>query len=763
MSRFCSSLMLLVVLALTGCDGGSGSSVQPPPPPLDYPKTEAGTDSDTYFGRKVSDPYRWLEDTRSQRTDNWVQAQNSFAYDYITALPDYQAIYQRLAPWFGLPGDAQLAPRQHGRDALSTLSRDKLDVLQVEGQQGGDGKFYYQLQEQRDQQVHKHRRPPLSGPDYFSVDNIIYAGKGAGAGQGDQVLVNANDFKIDPSDHIQLFGHQVSQDKRYLVYLLQRNFAPALELHVLDLQNGGELVNIIPNVYSSRLTLYGDGVVYSSPRNVEDPLLSNYHFQSIYFQAFNSKERQLWFEGEEFDQLPETFMYGDKLYITVLIDMQAGYLRMDPANPQNGVETFIDFRRQDRSVEFLGASPDDADKMLFKTSLGADLYRLVEVDPTDPSEANWRELLPLKKADETVYVNQIVACGQDYYAEHLDLGSSRLFHYHASDAHEIKLPGLGAVYEMQCSNFEGQSVLNYRHSSLAQPELSFSYNPATHQSIPGPRQVFPDFDPDDYEMNRVLVAGFDGVEVPVYFVHKKGLQRTGEVPVFIYSYGGFIDPLPPRFALHAVPLIESGGIYAVAQLRGGAEFGNDWYDAGRLLNKQNTYNDLIAVAEHFIQAGWTRPGKLALEGESNGGTTTAAVALQRPDLFGVVFPVVGVHDLVRYDRFVTGFAWHGDYGRNTDQAQFENLMRFSPLHNVKGVSYPPMYILTSKTDSRVVPSHSYKFAATLQNTATGTNPYLLYAFPKDNHGLESNWHSMFAFMWSAFFYHMGLPYVPPPQ
>lgn len=264
-------------------------------------------------------------------------------------------------------------------------------------------------------------------------------------------------------------------------------------------------------------------------------------------------------------------------------------------------------------------------------------------------------------------------------------------------------------------------------------------------------------------MNRVLVAGFDGVEVPVYFVHKKGLQRTGEVPVFIYSYGGFIDPLPPRFALHAVPIIESGGIYAVAQLRGGAEFGNDWYDAGRLLNKQNTYNDLIAVAEHFIQAGWTRPGKLALEGESNGGTTTAAVALQRPDLFGVVFPVVGVHDLVRYDRFVTGFAWHGDYGRNTDQAQFENLMRFSPLHNVKGVSYPPMYILTSKTDSRVVPSHSYKFAATLQNTATGTNPYLLYAFPKDNHSLHSNWHGMFAFMWSAFFYHMGVPYVPPSQ
>jgi len=259
-------------------------------------------------------------------------------------------------------------------------------------------------------------------------------------------------------------------------------------------------------------------------------------------------------------------------------------------------------------------------------------------------------------------------------------------------------------------------------------------------------------------MRRLFATSTDGVQVPVYIAHKKGLKPSGDAPAFLYAYGGFFDAVVPAFTEKAIPLLESGGVYAVAQVRGGGEFGNAWYDAGRLLNKQNTYNDVIASAEHLISQGWAGAGKLAVQGESNGGLTAAAVALQRPDLFAVAFPVVGVHDLVRYDKFSSGFNWHGDYGKTDNQAEFENLMTFSPVHNVKPQQYPPMYVFTGKADGRVMPAHSYKLAAALQNVALGPNPYLLYAFPKDGHSLDRSQQAYLTYLWTAFFHHTGSRY-----
>ncbi|WP_397473129.1 prolyl oligopeptidase family serine peptidase [Pusillimonas sp.] len=757
MLRTSSTLALFAVLALAGCDGGSGSTKQPPSPELAYPESVAGSESDTYFGRQVVDPYRWLEDIRSQDTENWIQAQNRFAAEYITALPDYGAISKRIAPWFA---PAQTTRAQRARDTLRTKQDE---VLHIEGERGTDGRLYYQRQVQQERHLMRqdrhHRRAPQTQPQLLSVDNVIYVASGQTASERDEALVDVDDFRVDPDDKIQLLGHQVSEDGRYLVYRMQRNFADLVELHVVDLQNPSVLLMRIPHVFSQEIALYNDGVIYSSPRGVEDDHVSPHTFQSLYYQPFDGARPQAWFEGQEFDMLSGSFLHEDQLYIIVGTNMQSGYLRLDPAHPELGVQPFIDRRTDQETFTYLGPSPEDSANMLFLTSQGADLYRLIEVDPADPAAANWREILPLAPQGETVYVNEVLVCGSDYYAEHLDLGSSRLFLYSAGGAREIPLPGLGAVSQMDCSQHEGQDILLYSYSSLSQPHIDYSYNPATHTATPGPVLEYEGYSPDPYEMSRSIVTSTGGAQIPVYIAHKKGLEPSGDVPVLIYSYGGFMTEIKPQFDMRVIPLLENGGIYAVAQVRGGAEFGFGWYEAGRLLTKQNTYNDVIAVAEHLVEEGWTSPGKIALLGESNGGTTTAAVALQRPDLFGVVFPWVGVHDLVRYDKFAVGFSWHGDYGRNTDQAEFNNLMMFSPLHNVKPINYPPIYIFTSKTDGRVMPAHSYKLAATLQNTATGTSPYLLYAFPKDDHGLSEHLQAALAFQWTAFFHHVGSPYV----
>lgn len=747
MARFGSFLASLVVLVLVGCSSGSGSD-DPPPPRLAYPETAAGSDSDTYFGHTVADPYRWLENIRNQDTERWVQAQNAFALDYISALPDYRAVAQRIAPWFGTV-DGPLP--QSTRDAVQ---RQRKETLRIEGEEGADGRLYYQRQVWKRQY---HQRIPGTNPDFVSVDNKIYVSTDATASDKDEVLVDVNSFRVDPDDVIELLGHRVSPDSRYLAYLMRRNFSDLFELHVVSLSDPSHILLQIPHVFSSEFEFYNDGVIYAVPRDVIDAHVSPVTFQALYYQAFDGSEPELWLQGEEFDLIYGAFLHEGQLYINIGTDMLSAYWRLDPARPDLGAQPFLDVRAQQRSFSYLGQSPDDPAKMIFATTLDSAFHRVIEVDPANPAAANWREILPLAQG-EPVYVNEVSICGSDFVAEHLVEGSSRLFHYSADGVHEIELPEIGAVSNMRCTVTGSQVVLDFIHSSLVQPAVQYVYDLGSHIVTTALVEHYKGYDPELYETKRIWVTSSAGARVPVYLAYKKGLQPTGDIPVLIYSYGGFLVPVTPRFDMRAIPLLEAGGIFAIAQLRGGAEFGVEWYDDGRLLNKQNTYNDLVAVAEHLIESGWTRAGKLALLGESNGGTTTAAASLQRPDLFGVAFPFVGVHDLVRYDKFTAGHSWHGDYGQVTDEVQFKNLMTFSPLHNVRSMAYPPMYVLTSKTDARVVPAHSYKFAATLQNTATGTNPYLLYAFPKDSHSFDQHQQAALTFLWTAFFYHMGVSY-----
>lgn len=744
-SRF--ALALITVAGLAGCGGSSDSTQPAPEPPRPaYPQTRSGTDSDVYFGRAVADPYRWLEDIESIETDNWVRAQTQLTARHISEMPDYAALSKRIAAWYAPPAGAA---KQSGQ-----LLQEQ---LHIEGVQGKDGKYYYQIQKQQRRQDHMR---PGQTPEYVSVDNAIYVADNASdTGQGEQ-LVDADTFRIDPDDHIQLYGHQVSADGRYLVYAMVRNYADLGELHVIDLQQPGQgPILRIANAYSGAFVLLPDGIAYSRPRHTANPHVSPHTYQTLYYQPYSGQSPEAWVAGEQYDQIGPALVHEGYLYYELATAMRGALGRIDLAHPEAGGELLIDLRPQGALLALQGPSPNDPTKLQFTTTQGAALNRLIEIDPEAPN--NWLEILPNSPAGVTDFVNTVVNCDADYYAEHLVQGSSTLVHYSNGARHEVALPGAGTVSNLQCTESNGQTVLSYEFSSLSQPHVRYTYNPATHSQTQGPSSHYSHYDPSQYEMRRLTATSKDGTQFPVYIAHKKGLQANGEAPTMLYVYGGFFAAITPAFQEKLIPLLESGGVYAIAQVRGGSEFGMDWYEAGRLLNKQNTYDDIAAAAAQLIDAGLTRPAKLALQGESNGGLSTAVLGLQRSDLFAVVFPTVGVLDLVRYDLFSSGFGWHGDYGQVSSQTEFENLMKFSPLHNVKAQAYTPTYVFTGKSDGRVMPAHSYKYAATLQNTATGSNPYMLYAFPKDGHSLESHWQYFMTYMWTAFFHHTDSRYTPP--
>lgn len=728
--------ILIALAALAGCGGGSDA---PTPERPAYPPTRSGTASDVYFGRTVADPYRWLEDISSRETDDWVRAQNQLTDSHITVMPDYAALSKRIADLAVQITDKQGGVNQQQR---------------VEGVQGKDGRYYFQIQKQ---QLRQDTRRPGQASGFASVDNVIYVASSAKHMAKGTALVKADDFRIDPDDHIQLLNHQVTPDGRYLAYAMVRNYADLAEVHVIDLQQPDIGITLtIPNVWAGSFALLDQGITYTTPRATSDPHVSPHTYQTLYYRTFSGDAAQAWVHGSQFDQIAPIATHDGYFYYSLTTGNSTALGRTNLANPQNSAELILDGRAQNKTFEFFGLSQEDPAKILIRTSQGAALNRLIEVDPKLPASEHWREILPNSSVGVTEYINNIARCGTSFYAEHLVQGSSKLFHYGVQGKTEITLPGDGSV-SMSCTG-EGDE-LDYSYSSLVQPDISYKYDPDTRESSQGPTMSFAAYDPSQYEMRRLMVTSKDGTSFPVYIAHKKGLKPNGEAPVMLYAYGGFDDPILPAFYTKYIPLLESGGIYAVAQVRGGGEFGTAWWDAGRLFKKQNTYDDIAAAAEHLISAGLTQPGKLAMQGASNGGLSTAVLGLQRPDLFAVTFPTVGVLDLVRYNLFTSGFGWHDDYGQVTNQAQFENLMKFSPLHTVKAKAYPPTYLFTGKSDGRVMPAHSYKYAATLQNTATGHQPYFLYAFSKDGHSLESNHAQQLTYMWAAFFHHTGARYA----
>jgi prolyl oligopeptidase len=388
------------------------------------------------------------------------------------------------------------------------------------------------------------------------------------------------------------------------------------------------------------------------------------------------------------------------------------------------------------------------------TNLNASRYRLVLIDPKNPAEKNWQVVVPESKN----VMSNVSITGGKIFITYMQDAAMHVYQY-AMDGkmeHEISLPGLGTV-----GGFGGKRSSNeifYTFTSFTYPSTVFRYDiPANTSTMLRKTEV--KFNPDDYESKQVFVSSPDGISVPMFIVHKKGLQMNGQNPTYLYGYGGFNISLNPNFSASRLILLENGGIFVMVNLRGGGEYGEDWHKGGMLDKKQNVFNDFIAAAEYLTSNGYTSHEKLAIAGGSNGGLLVGATLNQRPDLFRVAFPAVGVMDMLRFHKFTIGYAWVSEYGSSDDKDQFQYLYKYSPLHNIKNAPYPSVMVTTADHDDRVVPAHSFKYAATLQEKNTSENPILIRIDSKAGHGAgkpTTKQIEEWADIWSFMFYNMGV-------
>ena len=720
--RMLRLLILCCISLLTACSGGGGSGSGSK---FNYPQTMRVNVVDNYFGTLVADPYRWLESVTALNVLSWVEAQNNFTTSYLQQIPFYTQISNRANQLYAA-----------GFTGLSTK------ITHVER----NGIYYYQVNKIRENQEVRERNMLPGYIREVSQDNKIYYTKAKNA-KG-SVLLDLN--QLYPNDFIQLVNFSITTNGRYLVFNLIRNFSDLSEIRVVDLTTKKELTDDTRLNTNGSFILLDNGFFYSQSSQIVNPILSLYNYNLVNYHQIGVVNDQLVYSGNGLQYVTLSSIINNQLYFSVATST----FQNDIYQVNLGQEPWVanKFFGDGMSTVNLLGTVANSNHLLMTTTSGAALNRLIDVDPSNPAA-----IIPILPATSSTIVNTVISCGNNYYVETLNNGASLLAQYdlQGSQQNMIQLPDIGSVDNMACNN-ESQSLLEYQFSNLVLPTNVFEYDPGTQISTLTNQVNIPNFNPADYQMQEIFVPSTGGVIVSVFLAYKKGLPLNGNNPAHIYVYGGFDVPVKPNFTRNAVMLLENGGVYAVAQVRGGGEYGNAWYDAGRMFNKQNTYNDVIAVANYLIGQGYTSASKLGLEGASNGGLTTAAVVLQRPDLFKVAFPTVGVLDVLRYQYFTLGFLWNYDYGLSTNQSQFQNMIQFSPLQNVKRRSYPAMYIQTGQADTRVAPLHSYKFAATMQNTGSQNNPYLLNAFPNTSHDSGNYAREIATNKWSFYFYNLGL-------
>lgn len=720
---------ILPVATLVACSSGSGSSGgNNNESEFNYPASQYTNASNTYFGTTIADPYQWMESTNSPETLAWVNQQNVFTDNYIHNLPEYNAVAAGLA-----------ALSKSAKSFEETPTHQNFVKV---------GDTYYYTNVRRINNI----TPEFNSEknNTVSVDNIIYVTDDKN--ENGKVFLDLNKTNIlKGAVSVQQFGIIDGAESYTVIKTQDVN----LDLGTITVINNQTLqpVQRIPNIYGA-FTIYESGFFYVQPAQVTDIYTSSYNSQKLYYYQINTRPVTIFEAGSAIGSIDlDSSLYNNLLYF------YAGYANgnnqvysFDPSSLNNSPQIFL-AGEIPASFRIIDSTSDE--KLLVETNQGAAQKRWVIVNPSKPNSSNWINVVPPNP--ESAIANYITSCGNYYYVEILVNGVSKFYRYDqtipASNPIEIDgFSGLGAldsdgVDKPVCG--DDKKTLTYVYSNLVTPDQKYTYNPDTQQQgTVQDEENIPGFNPDDYEMKEIFVPSTGGAQVSIFIGYKKGLQLNGNNPALIYVYGGFNVSTLPSFNRNALLLMRSGGIYVVAQVRGGGEYGTAWYDAGRMLNKQNTYNDVAAVANYLIDNGYTNPAKLALSGASNGGLTTAATALQNPDLFKVVFPGVGVLDLLRYQLFTVGFGWYPDYGYSTNLEQFNNLMTFSPLQNVQHIAYPTMLIQTGSEDGRVPPLHSYKFAATMQNVAIGDNPYLLRSYFGAGHNLLSQY---YVDMWTLFF------------
>ena len=686
MSRLRSLAMTAPLLAV-----GAWASAQPaaPPAPTSYPDTKTVPQVDDYFGTVVRDPYRWLEDDNAADTKRWVQAQNAVTFGYLEKISAREAIRKRLTElWnyerFGLPrkrGDWYVFTRNDGLQNQAVFYRAKdLDA------------------------------PPevLLDPNALSADGTVAVGSST-----------------------------FSDDGRYMAYAISESGSDWLRWKVRDVATGTDTPDEIRwSKFSGASWLKdGSGFFYSrydAPKDGEALTGVNKH-QKVYFHRMGTAQEADTLTYARPDQ-PDWGLVGDVtddgryllIYQSEGTDPRNRVFVKDLTTPGSSVEPFLD--QFDASYSVVG---NDGRTFYVLTDQGAPRKRLVAITLGDASPSAWKTLIPEGPAQD-VLADVTMAAGRFVATWQIDAqGRLRVYALDGRLEHDVALPTIGAV---QFTGRREQPEGFYAFSSFAHPTAIYRLDVASGRS-----RVFKQptvaFDPAGYETTQVFYRSKDGTRVPMFITHKRGLQKDGNNPTYLYGYGGFDISLTPAFSPANLAWMEMGGIFAVANLRGGGEYGKAWHDAGRLANKQNVFDDFIAAAEYLIAGKYTSTPKLAIGGGSNGGLLVGAAMTQRPELFGAALPAVGVMDMLRFHKFTIGWAWKSDYGSSETRDGFDVLYKYSPLHNLKpGVAYPATMVTTADHDDRVVPAHSFKFAAALQAAHEGPQPVLIRIETKAGHG-----------------------------
>jgi prolyl oligopeptidase len=705
----------VALLALQACGEGEPSATVEK---MTYPETRRdSTAGDTLHGTWVADPYRWLENDTSAETADWVKRQNAVTQAHLAKIPFRDAIAKRYEELYNFPKVG--SPYKVGELYFISKNSGLQNQFVINVRKGLDGE--------------------------------------------DQVFIDPN--AIDPAGTTTFSLMGGDHKDRYMAVGVQKAGSDWQDITVYDLGTMKQMPDVLKWAKFSGVAWYKDGFFYSRyPEPAKGTELSAASkFQKVYYHKLGDAQEKdvlVWenkvngdlyvgagvTEGEEFATLyVSTGTDGFEMYFH---DLRKGGIP-SPSTAWTPLQQGFDHKTS--IVEFVPATG----KFLVMTEVDAPNYRLVEVDPAKPAKENWQDIIPQR--DQLL---EGVSTGGPYmFASYLKDATTRIhrFKLDGTDEQEIQLPDLGSA-----GGFGGKRDATfgfYSFTSFTDPGTIFKYDYATGKSEVFSRPELK-FDPSQFVTEQVFYPSKDGAKVPMFIVHKKGLEKNGKNPTLLYAYGGFNVSLSPSFSTSRMILLEQGGVFALANLRGGGEYGEDWHKAGMKEKKQNVFDDFIAAAEYLIAEKWTDSPHLGVNGGSNGGLLIGAVMTQRPELFGVCFPEVGVLDMLRYQKFTAGFGWVPEYGNaDNSKAELDYLMKYSPLHNAKPAKYPATMVMTADHDDRVVPAHSFKFISTLQPAQQGDAPVLIRVQTQAGHGAGMPTSMIIdqqADKWAFFFHSMGV-------
>ncbi len=698
------SVVILSLAVLLSCNNQPGEKIN-------YPVTLKVDSADTYFGITVPDPYRWLENDTARQTAEWVARQNEVTFAYLNNIPYRNAVRKRL---------------------------DELQNYERIGAPEKNGDYYYYY---RNTGLQNH--------------NVWYRKKGMDGEE--EVFIDPNTFSADGTTA--LAGMFFSRDGSLVTLLLQEggsDWRKAVTLRTADKSVVGDTLKDLK--FTGIAWKGNEGFYYSRYDNPKgNQLFSKVDYNKVCYHKLGTPQSsdRVVFDGGTMQpqRRASAFLTEDERYLIIATSVTTSgneLYAQDLTQPRATLVPVVNNFNNDHDV-----IDNDGQRLLIHTNLNAPNGRIVAADISRPAPENWKDLIP--EAPEPI--RNVSTAGKKIFVSYLKDARSviKQYDYNGNLEREIQLPAIGTA-----GGFGGRHTdteVYYTFTSFTYPPTIFRYNIASGTSTEYARPKMP-FNPDDYTTEQVFYTSKDGTRVPMFIVYKRGLERNGKNATWLYGYGGFNISLTPSFSASRIVWLENGGVFAQPNLRGGGEYGKQWHLAGTKMNKQNVFDDFIAAAEYLIAEKFTSSNYLAIAGGSNGGLLVGATMTQRPDLMKVALPAVGVLDMLRYHKFTVGAAWSYDYGTADESKEmFEYLLKYSPLHALKpGTAYPATLITTADHDDRVVPAHSFKFAATLQECQAGNNPVLIRIETKSGHGSSNLSKALdvtadqFAFAW----YNMGI-------